>query len=434
MNQITPDISRQSDWFFGTIPENWRAIPLKHLCKQVALYGANISAEEYQPEGVRFIRTSDIRDDGMLKEGGVFLPMQKVSDYILSEGDFLISRSGTIGRAYVHRSEHGTCAYAGYLVRFVLRYPQTASWLFYITKSQNFQQWLDASAIEATIGNVNGEKYANLLVPVPSLLQQHIITDYLDRETAHLDDLVSVKEKLLELLKEKQRAVITRAVTRGLNPDVPLCDSGIPFLDEIPKHWDTVRLKHISTIYYGLSQPPEYVNDGLPFIRATNIKRGAVLHEGLVFVDEADLSANRVVRLREGDIIVVRSGAYTGDSALITGEWSGAIAGFDMVVRLCTEIVSSFVASTLLCPYVLEAQFDPLRMRAAQPHLNAEELGNIVLVLPPITEQQNIVAHIATKTAKLDALKLVTERTIALLKERRAALIAAAVTGKIKVV
>jgi len=434
MNKITPDILRQSDWFFGDIPEHWRAIPLKHLCKRVSVYGANISSKEYQPEGIRFIRTSDICDDGRLKEGGVFLPLQKVSDYILSEGDFLISRSGTVGRAYVHRSEYGTCAYAGYLVRYVLRDLQTASWLYYLTKSPDFQQWLGASAIEATIDNVNGEKYANLLVPVPSLLQQHIITDYLNREITHLDDLVSVKERLLELLAEKRQALITRAVTRGLDPDVILRDSGIPFLDEIPKHWDAVRLKHISTIYYGLSQPPEYVNDGLPFIRATNIKRGAVLHEGLVFVNEADLSADRVVRLREGDIIVVRSGAYTGDSALITGDWSGAIAGFDMVVRLCTEIVSSFIASTLLCPYVLEAQFDPSRMRAAQPHLNAEELGNIVLVLPPITEQQNIVAHIATKTAKLDALKLAAERTIVLLKERRAALIADAVTGKIKVV
>jgi type I restriction enzyme S subunit len=104
-----------------------------------------------------------------------------------------------------------------------------------------------------------------------------------------------------------------------------------------------------------------------------------------------------------------------------------------MVACILRRAVPEFVSRALLCQYVLEAQIDPLRLRAAQPHLNAEELGDISFALPPLEEQCAIVTRIAAETAKLDALRSATERTIALLKERRAALIAAAVTGQMEV-
>ena len=249
MTIASPASSRA--WSFGPIPTEWRALPLKYMCSRSSLYGANVAAAVYESDGVRFLRTTDIRDDGTLNEGGVFVPSDIVEDYMLSEGDFLISRSGTVGRAYVYRPEDGPCAYAGYLVRYALRDPDSPRWLFYITKSPGFQQWLGAAAIEATIGNVNGEKYANLLIPVPPLAQQRAIADHLDRETARLDALVATKERVLGLLAEKRRALITRAVTRGLDPRAPLCDSGISWLGEIPAHWEVWKLGHSASIGNG---------------------------------------------------------------------------------------------------------------------------------------------------------------------------------------
>jgi type I restriction enzyme S subunit len=135
--------------------------------------------------------------------------------------------------------------------------------------------------------------------------------------------------------------------------------------------------------------------------------------------------------LQPGDIIVVRSGAYTGDSALVTQNWSGAIAGYDMVMRIHQRATAPFVAYAFLCQHIVEAQMNPLRLRAAQPHLNAEELGDVVVILPPLDEQQEIVAHIQSETQKMESLIAATRRTILLLKERRVSLIAEAVTGKI---
>ena len=107
------------DWL-GNVPEHWTVRRLKTLCSRFGLYGANVAATQYQETGVRFLRTTDITDSGRLATSGVFVSETLVSDYLLSDGDILISRSGTIGRSLLFESEsHGRCAYAGYLVRFV---------------------------------------------------------------------------------------------------------------------------------------------------------------------------------------------------------------------------------------------------------------------------------------------------------------------------
>ncbi len=128
-----------------------------------------------------------------------------------------------------------------------------------------------------------------------------------------------------------------------------------------------------------------------------------------------------------GDIVVVRSGAYTGDSAIVTPDWAGAIAGFDMVVRVRPGCLPRFVAFSLLSKYILEGQINLLRMRAAQPHLNAEELGEIAFVKPSLTEQSAIAAFLDRETGKIDALVAEQERLMALLKEKRQAVISQSV-------
>jgi type I restriction enzyme S subunit len=188
------------------------------------------------------------------------------------------------------------------------------------------------------------------------------------------------------------------------------------------------RLKFFTTRLYGLSQPPPYQDTGLAFVRATNIERGRIVREGLTFVSEEDLPDSRTVRLQEGDVIVVRSGAYTGDSALVTPDWAGGIAGFDIVVRTTRYANPRFLAYALLSPAVFEKQIRPLRSRAAQPHLNAEELGDVEVTLPPVELQDALADYLDRETGRLDALVAAKERMLALLAEKRRALIMRAVT------
>ena len=205
------------------LPAHWQVARLKSLCKRHSLYGANIPATEYRGSGIRFLRTTDITDHGHLTGEGVHLPAQAVTEYILSDGDILVSRSGTVGRSFLYRSDiHGPCAYAGYLVRFVPKTRQTADYIYLFTKTPVFQEFLRTATISSTIENVNAEKYANCLLPVPPLDEQAAIARYLDHADELINRYISAKERLITLLEEQRQAVIHQAVTKGARPSRPI--------------------------------------------------------------------------------------------------------------------------------------------------------------------------------------------------------------------
>jgi type I restriction enzyme S subunit len=289
---------------------------------------------------------------------------------------------------------------------------------------------------ESTIGmgipHVSSDELKNLLFLLPPPEEQTRIATFLDQKTAQIDQAIAQKERLIELLKERRQILIHNAVTRGLNQNVRMKDSGVEWIGMVPEHWEVKRLKYLGEIKYGLGQPPKESENGLPLIRATNIERGNIVENGLIFVDPSDIPWQRDPELKENDIIIVRSGAYTGDSAIIPPKYSGAIAGYDMVMTPIS-INAKFLAFALLSKYVLNDQLFLLRMRAAQPHLNAEELGETLILLPNEFEQQEIVKDISNFTLKIITAIGCKEAEIEKLKEYKATLINSAVTGKIKI-
>jgi len=203
------------EWL-GQIPAHWDVRRLKFMCWLSAVYGANVPASDYQQEGIRFLRTTDIDDYGnLLNENPVYISSEAARDYLLDDGDLLFSRSGTIGRSFLYKrnKHHEECAYAGYLVRFSLRQSYSPEFVFYFTKSTAFADWLGLSVIQSTIGNVNGQKYANMHLPVPPLSEQRAIAEYLDCETARIDGLIQKIEESIELLQRQRTALISAAVT-----------------------------------------------------------------------------------------------------------------------------------------------------------------------------------------------------------------------------
>lgn len=159
----------------------------------------------------------------------------------------------------------------------------------------------------------------------------------------------------------------------------------------------------MSQIRYGLGQPPKQLEGGLPLIRATNIDSGRIVTKDLLYVDPNDVPHTRDAFLRTDEIVVVRSGAYTGDSAIIPSQYDGAVAGYDMVVRV-TKAHPKFIAYGLLSIPALKNQIDLCRLRAAQPHLNAEDLGDCCFAVPPIPEQEKVVGFLDRKMTEIDLL------------------------------
>jgi type I restriction enzyme S subunit len=305
------------------------------------------------------------------------------------------------------------------------------------------QWWLHANY--ETIRNLAGgeqrdglnlEIVGNIPCPVPSTTTQVAIADYLDRETARLDALVATKELVLALLAEKRRALITRAVTGGLDPDARRRDSGISSLGEIPAHWTTNRLKFIAEISYGVGDElDKSLTSGVPLISLPNVDI-----EGLLHLDElgwADLNEaeKAPLLLRKGDLLFNwrnGSSAHVGKTAYFDAEGEFTHVGFLLRIRFDQSRYEPRFFQALL--QMLRATGYFLYTRAMVNNtFNQTELGNLSVVVPALAEQRAIVAYITTETTKLDAMRASTERTISLLKERRAALVAAAVSGHIEI-
>lgn len=194
---------------------------------------------------------------------------------------------------------------------------------------------------------------------------------------------------------------------------------------------NSVRLKHVAEVRYGLGQPPPAAEEGVPILRATNIERGRINADGLIFASLSDLPIDRAPLLRAGEILVVRSGAYTGDSALVTVKWEGSAPGYDL--RLTPRSIDArFLAYQMLGSRVLD-QIDLAKGRAAQPHLNAEDLGNVEVTTSSVAQERAIADYLDAETSRIDELKEALSHQIELLTERRQALITAAVTGQIEI-
>ena len=351
---------------------------------------------------------------------------------IVRQGDIIISTVRTYLKAIVRIES--TDANLIVSTGFAVIRPRDLDERFgaYALSAPYFVEGVLAHSVGVSYPAINASELVCLDVAYPSFTEQRAIAAFLDRETTRIDGLVAKKERLIELLQEKRTALVTRAVTRGLDPNVPMKDSGVEWLGEIPTHWEVKRLKTIAEIRYGLGQPPKESSDGLPLVRATNVYRGHITDEDMLYVDPADVPAGRRAFLSTGEIVVVRSGAYTADSAIIPKKYEGAIAGYAMVVTV-KGAKPEFIATALLCPYLRDAQLVVASTRAAQPHLNAEELGDALILLPSLPEQGAIAAYLNRETAKLDVLGAKVREAIERLKELRAALISAAVTGRIDV-
>jgi type I restriction enzyme S subunit len=321
-----------------------------------------------------------------------------------------------------------------YVVMRLRKEDDLSSYFHHLYRTPQFakeaERW--SYGITSDMWSLRPEHFRMIYTPEPPPSEQAAIVRFLHWGNGRLERAIRAKKKVIGLLNEQKQAIIHRAVTRGLDPSVPLRPSGIPRVGDIPRHWETKRLKAIAQIRYGLGQPPREVESGLPLIRATNIDHGRILKKNLLRVDPAGVPKARNAFLKAGEIIVVRSGALTADSAIIPAEYDGAVAGYDMVVTV-KNARPQFIAMTLLSGYVQRDQLVIASMRAAQPHLNAEELGTARLLVPPDQEQHHIVEFVRGESVPIDAAVSRLEREMDLLREYRTRLIADVVTGKLDV-
>ncbi len=310
------------EWL-GDVPKHWEVKRLKFIAIEPLKYGANESAELNDQELPRYIRITDIKNDGTLIENTFrSLPEENAKPYLLKQGDLLFARSGaTVGKSFMYQATWGRACYAGYLIR--LRINQSVAipeFVSYFANSLNYWVWLSSIFIQATIQNVSAERYSNLFLAIPRLDEQHSIAAFLDRETAKIDALIAKKKQLIKLLQEKRAALISHAVTKGLDPSVPMKDSGVEWLGEIPAHWDSIRLKYIcSLIKDGTHQPPSRTLTGVPLLSVRNIVNGKFINlpDDSLISEQDFQQLKKYFSVEQNDVLLAIVGATLGKVAIV---------------------------------------------------------------------------------------------------------------------
>jgi type I restriction enzyme S subunit len=424
--------------FGGIIPANWNRIRLKHLTKEALAYGANEAALEDNPSYPRFIRITDIKEDGSLRpETFKSLPPEVAQPYLLDDGDVLLARSGaTVGKAFIYRKEWGTACFAGYLIR--CRCNQKIlipDFFFYYTQSIDYWSQIYAGSIQATIQNFSGEKYGEISISIPPKSQQFYIVNYLDRETTQIDNLIAAKEQMLTLLEEKREALISHAVTRGLDPNVSFKRSGLDWLGDIPEHWEVGKLGYKFSVKARLGwkglKAEEYVDKGYIFLATPNIKNKEIDFENVNYINAERYFESPEIMLEVGDILVVKDGSTLGIISLVQFLPSPATVNSSIaVLRAKDKLESNFFYYFFTANYTQNV-IQRLKDGQGVPHLFQADLKKFNIMIPPLKEQKQICDYLDVETAKFDGLLAAIKQSITLLKERRSALITAAVTGQI---
>ena len=293
-----------------------------------------------------------------------------------------------------------------------------------------------------TVKHLSSLDVLKFRLPFPPLNEQRAIAEFLDRETATIDALVSRKERLIELLQEKRAALITRAVTRGLDPNVPMKDSGIGWLGEIPTHWDVKRLRHIvHRIEQGWSpycENREAGGDEWGVLKAGCVNRGSFFeseHKAL----PSTLSPIPALEVRSGDLLMSRASGSRDlvGSVAVVHECRPRLLLCDKVFRLHTE---SSAGPRQFIVYAMNSRIVRWQIESVlsggsglASNISQEAVKDLVIVQPQHNERQEISGYLDCEIARIDALNAKASEAIDLLKEFRTALISAAVTGKIDV-
>jgi type I restriction enzyme S subunit len=423
------------------LPTGWAVKPLRAVSNYVVSNVDKIPVDGELP--VRLCNYSDVYNNEFIFQRIDFMACTATKDEITKFGllvdDVIITKDSEswddigIPALVVETAEDLVCGYHLALLRpheTVL----SGRFLLRCLQAKVLRIQLELAANGVTRFGLPKSDIGAMRLPVPPLERQLAIADFLDRETARLDALVAAKQRLLELLAEKRKAIIATTITRGLDTKVKLRDSGVPWLGEIPAHWEIRRVRTISQfITSGPRGWSERVGDeGSLFIQSGDLNDSLqVAFETAKRVSVTDDAEAARTKLQDGDIVVCITGAKTGNVAVCAYVPEPAYVNQHLcLVRPTADVLPVFLGSALKSS-VGQRQFTIFQYGLKQS-LNLEDVREVVVALPPLAEQHAIVEHIAREATKLDTVRAATERTIALLKERRSALIASAVTGQLE--
>jgi type I restriction enzyme, S subunit len=422
---------RQSgaEWL-GSIPEHWSAARIKTIFEIRKRIAGELGHDvlSVTQRGLK-VRNTD-SNDGQLSMDYSKYQLVEPDDFVMNHMDLLTG--------YVDVSKFSGVTSPDYRV-FTARKKELSLRFFLYLFQNGYKQRIFYAFGQGASGlgrwRMPTDSFNDFILPVPPLLEQIAIAYFLDRETEKIDVLVEEQERLIELLKEKRQAVISHAVNKGLDPNVPMKASGVEWLGEMPEHWACRSISSICTkITNGYVGPTRdiLVDEGVRYLQSLHIKGNRIRFDSPYFVRHEWSVEHSKSILNAGDVLIVQTGDI-GQVAVVTDEFVGCNCHALIIVSPVKTVLSGeWLSWTLNSDYGLHSLLS-IQTGALHPHLNCGNVKSLMVPVPPLAEQKEIVATLSRRLTEFDGLISEAQMGISLLQERRAGLISAAVTGKIDV-
>jgi type I restriction enzyme S subunit len=436
-NKVYPAYKPSGISWLGDMPQHWNIGRISYAYDVQLGKMLQPEPKSEEDELKPYLRAANLAWDGVdlsdVKEMW-FKPFE-LKKYALKVGDVLISEGGDVGRAsYLDKPLNVYIQNAINRVRPLdtkISFSKYAYYWIYTLKNLDL---IKVICNASTLAHYTAEKVKATPLILPPLQEQKAIAAYLDQKTAQIDALIEKKEALLRLLAEKRATMITHAVTKGLNPKSPLKSSGIPWLGDMPAHWQVKKLGRLSDQIKTGNTPPsddvDYFENGIiDWFTPGDFQENISLGNAQKKVSEEAFSETNLKLFPKGSILIVGIGATLGKVG-ISEKACTANQQINAVLP-SRKIIPRFLAYSLL----VKQDFMKILSNANTIGImNQEKTKQIVLCVPPVEEQKSVILYLDQKTVEMDAVKSKTEEAVDRLKEYRTALITSAVTGKIKVI
>lgn len=431
--------------YLGSLPENWELWKFKRLTKILTCGYASTPQYVDENVGVAFLSAQNVKPGRIVLDKFSYITKELHSELTKNKqaknGDVLIARvggEGNIGDAAIVNVDFDFSVYVS-LAHIRTRKNLSNKFLVYFFQT-DYAKLLSKieTQVGGGVGNLNVKDMERYKIPTPSLPEQHAIVRFLDYKTGQIDSFIVNRQKQIELLKEQKAGIINKAVTKGINPDAKMKDSGIEWIERIPENWNVWKLKFLTKRISKGTTPStegrEILEVGaIRFLKAENITPEGISLLPEFFIDEETNQILKRSQLQKNDILFVIAGATIGKAAIIDDDFIPANTNQAVCfIRLKNKVLPELILNQLQASYVKNIMAVE-SVVAAQPNISMENIGNFQIFLPPMEEQKKLLKFIKDEANNFDTLICKYQKQIDLMQEYRTSLISQAVTGKIDV-
>lgn len=425
------------DWI-GKIPEEWEVIKVKFFTYMKGRIGwQGLKADEFIDEGPYLVTGTDFKNGRVNWDTAYHISQKRYEqapEIQLKQGDLLVTKDGTVGKlALIDELPDSASLNSHLLVLRPLFNRYDNHFLYYVLSSLEFKNYFQKVSIGSTMDSLSQEKMGEFIFALPNINEQNSISRYLDKKTAQLDKAKALLEEQIQKLKDYRASLIYETVTKGLDKTVPMKDSGIDWIEQVPEGWGVTKFKYLGDVKQGLTYSPSDVVDkdeGILVLRSGNIQNGSLDFNNNVYVKTKVVES---IVLRKNDILITaRNGspALIGKNAIIDTDIKATFGAFMMVFRANKSLFAKFAY------YLMNVSFSFYRTfftTSTVNQLTAAIFNGIEVPLPSVSEQQRIADFLDKKTYQIDQLIQIKNKQIENINKQRQTLIYDYVTGKRRV-